>query len=461
MAALQKTTNLRGGGNNSVYILAGGKWQLPRIAIIAVLLIVLVATPLMALPNSAPVSASSEAHSSTPVFPSPQPWFDWGQRTINGVMRTGIPFPVADTYLKGFGNYEPDIIVGGEPYKANIVMAPMPVAPYSMTVVSRAYLQSVGDPWQLHWYMRGSWDPSMSLPGTIFDGDLLNFEYPLYLGKTWNDATTVTPYPGVQLPVTTEAVAVAYIEPVLNDDGSVATYNVVVADGCEYQLPDLNSNGVLGDDVGAVPSPRKQLGDISWTDMKAMPDSDAQIGWNNVVVPAGPCAGENIQGYYAVKQTITTMSPPGYPVSRISMEAWKDVRGCVPVQIVERGQLTSSGWTTQTTMTIARRWTGNFAWFQYEFGGLGRTFGVRVDDTAIGEGGHTFQFATPGKDFGLKDAGDAMTVDMDRGLVTIDYEDAYISCDAAMYRILGNLWFGIARIKDLATGHVYLVAGIT
>ncbi len=188
------------------------------------------------------------------------------------------------------------------------------------------------------------------------------------------------------------------------------------------------------------------------------PTPNAQIGWNDVVVPAGPFAGQNIQGYYAVKQTITTSSPAGYPVSRITMEAWKDVRGCVPVQIVQREQWSTSGYSTQTTMTIARRWTGNFAWFQYEFGTPNKSFGVRVDNTAIDEGGRTFQFKTAAKDFGLKYAGDAMVVDMDNGLITIDYEDSYISCDAGMVRIQDDLWFGIARIKDLVAGRTYIVA---
>ena len=131
---------------------------------------------------------------------------------------------------------------------------------YQMGIVSRAYLKSIGTPRTLHWYMKGSWDPSMSLPGTIFDSDLLNFEYPLYPGKTWNDTTTITPYPNVQLPVTTEAVVIAYIEPVLDSSGTVTTYNVITAEGYEYQLPDLNSNGILGDDINAIPLPRKELG---------------------------------------------------------------------------------------------------------------------------------------------------------------------------------------------------------
>jgi hypothetical protein len=361
--------------------------------------------------------------------------------------------------LKGYGNYEPDIIVNGEPYKVNIVMAP--IAPtYQMGIVSRAYLKSIGTPRTLHWYMRGSWDPSMSLPGTIFDSDLLNFEYPLYLGKTWNDTTTITPYPNVQLPVTTEAVVAAYIEPVLDSSGTVTTYNVITAEGYEYQLPDLNSNGILGDDINAIPLPRNELGDMNWNDMKTISENDAQIGWNDVVVPEGPYKGQNIQGYYVIQQTITT-GPKESPLSTTEMEAWKDVRGCIPVQIVERGQMSSSGWTTQTTMTIAQRWTGNFPWFEYEFGSPAKTFKVRVNNTAIGEGGHTFQFTTTDKDFGVKYAGDAMTVDLDHGRILIDYQDGYITCNGRMIRICDDVWVGYARIKDLETNRTYIVAGIT
>jgi hypothetical protein len=437
------------------------KWNktIARITAVTTLIIALIAAQFIVFASAAPVSACTGEGNGTPTFPSPDPWFDWGQRYINGVMRTGVPVPVAYSYLKGYGNYEPDLIINGEPYKVNIVMAPMPPT-YQMGIVSRAYLKSVGNPQTLHWYMRGSWDPSMSLPGTIFDSDLLNFEYPLYLGKTWSATTTITPYPNVQLPVTTEAVVAAYIEPVLDGSGAVTTYNVIAAEGCEYQLPDLNSNGILGDDVSAIPLPRTELGDMSWNDMKAISESDARIDWNDVTVPAGPYRGQNIQGYYVVQQTITT-GPQGSPISTTTMEAWKDVRGCIPVQIVERGQMSSSGWTTQTTMTIAQRWTGNFQWFEYEFGGPAKTLKIRIEDTAIGEGGHTFQFTTTGKDFGVKYAGDAMNVDLENGRILINYQDAYMTCNGRMIRICDDTWVGYARIKDLETNRTYIVAGIT
>lgn len=421
-----------------------------RIAFVAAMILVMVAAPLAAI-DAAPALAEEAG---PPTFPSPEPWFDWGQRCINGVMMAPCPVPVASTYLMGYGNYYPDVIIDGQPYKINTTLDPF------MNVSYRAYLRSEGGPEELHWYMRGS---ETATTTTVFDDDLINFEYPLYLGKTWSDATA-TPHPDYgTLAVTTSAVAVAYIEPVLDGDGNVQTCNVVVADGCSYQLPDLNSNGVLGDDVGAVPLPRRELGDISWEAMKTTRDDDAQVGWDDVVVPAGPHQGESMPGYYVVKQTITTTATIyGYPVkvAETVMEAWKDVRGCVAVQIVTNGQQTASGWVSQTSMTVASRWTGNFPWYQYEFGGHGQTFAVRVKDTAIGEGGHTFQFTTPEKDFGCKHAGDAMKVFRKPGLITIDYEDDYITCQGALKRVKGGSWYGAATIEDLATGRTYVVFGL-
>ena len=97
------------------------KWnkQLAKIAVVTTLLIALIAAQLIAFVDASPVSAHTHTgeKNGAPTFPSPSPhWFDWGQRYINGIMRTGVPVPVAYSYLKGYGNYEPDIIVNGEPY---------------------------------------------------------------------------------------------------------------------------------------------------------------------------------------------------------------------------------------------------------------------------------------------------------------------------------------------------------
>lgn len=414
------------------------------------MVLVMVVAPLAAI-GAVPALAEEAG---TPTFPSPEPWFDWGQRCINGVMMAPYPVPVASTYLKGYGNYYPDMIIDGQPYKMNTTLDPCMNASY------QAYLRSSGNADELYWYMRGSFNSGVS---TIFDADVISFEYPLDLGRTWSGATTTPNAKFGSVAVTTEAEAVAYIEPVLDEGGNVQTCNVVVADGCSYQLPDLNSNGKLGDDVGAVPLPRKELGDISWEAMKTTEEGDARIGWNDVVVPAGPHQGESIPGYYVVTQTITTTATIyGRPVkvAETVMEAWKDVRGCVAVQMVTNGQMTAAGgWASTTTMTVASRWTGDFPWYQYEFGGHGRTFAVRVKDTAIGEGGRTFQFSTPEKDFGCKHAGDAMKVFNRLGLITIDYEDEYITCQGTLKRVKGGAWYGAATIEHLGTGRTYLVFG--
>jgi hypothetical protein len=404
------------------------KWSktILRFTIIAALLCTLLASSVIAF-ASAPALADEGAGDETPVFPPAQPWFDWGQRYINKIV--GV---TAYTYQKGFGNYEQDLIIEGQPYKVNIALGP------SMDVVYRAYQQADGDAEAWHWYMKGLWNPQLPLPGLIFDGEVLNFDYPLYLGKTWSDQTTFTHPVYGPLPVTTSAVVIAYVPPDIDE-----VSDIIVAEGYTYSIPDLNGNWIPGEDADAlaVPQPLRELGDVSWNDM--MSETDPYLDWEDVLVPAGPREGENVQGYYIVKQTLNVAG------TITEMEAWKDVRGLVPVQV-------ANGVTT-----TAYRWTGNFPWFEYEFGNHLRTFKFRVSDTAIGVGANTFQFTTRDRDYGVKYAGDAMTVDLERGRILIDYEDEYITCNGKMIRICDDNWVGYARIKDLETGRIYIAAGIT
>jgi hypothetical protein len=299
-----------------------------RFTIITALLCALLSSSAMTL-TTAPALADEGTEPATPIFPPAQPWFDWGQRYINKIV--GVP---AYTYQKGFGNYEPDLIINSQPYKVNIALGP------SMDVIYRAYQRADGDAEAWQWYMKGLWNPQLPLPGLIFDGEVLNFDYPLYLGKTWADQTTFTHPIYGPLPVTTNAVVIAYIPPDIDEIS-----DIIVAEGYTYTLPDLNGNWIPGEDTDAlsVPKPLRELGDISWNDMTS--ESDPYLDWEDVLIPAGPRAGENVQGYYVVKQTLNVAG------TITQMEAWKDVRGLVPVQV------------TNGVTTTAYRWTGNFPWF--------------------------------------------------------------------------------------------------
>lgn len=282
------------------------------------------------------IAATACVGQKAPTFPPPEPWFEWGQRYIYQIAGTGVgeDNPPIYTYLKGFGNYEPDFIdpVTSQAYKVGLTLASVDPE----VVVRKQYLRAEGDADQWHWYLKGSWSLTEGGPvELIFDGELLTFDYPLSLGKTWSDNTTISN----EIPVAIDAVVIAYIPGDIDE-----LQDIMVAQGYEYTLPDINGDGVADEaDALAVPLPLRELGNISWEAMMNVSDSEAHMAWDEVEVPGGPHQGENIQGYYVVQQSYTIAGNP-----MMDVEAWKDVRGFIPVQVVD------------DVTTIAYRWTGNF-----------------------------------------------------------------------------------------------------
>jgi len=264
-----------------------------------------------------------------PIIPSPAPWFKWRQRYIYDVRVNG---QAADrSYMNGYGGYYDDYIdtAGGFVYGANAWLRSIEPE----TVDATTYVRITGytadfalDTDGLSWYSKGN--------GSLrFDGEILIFDYPLVLGKTWSSRTTIRR----SIPVEFEAVVAAYIPA-----GISSSDDIVVAPGRTYTPPI---------DIAEIPLPLAELGGMTFEELDAVSVADAQIPWPEVRIQAGPRAGLNVTGYYVIQ---TQLKLAGITVMK--QELWKDVRGFVPVyDIHEYPPLVGAA---THTIRLARRWTG-------------------------------------------------------------------------------------------------------
>jgi hypothetical protein len=265
-----------------------------------------------------------------PVLSSPEPWFKWKQRYVYDVRLNGQAAVMA--YMNGYGNYYKDYVDKEKnlTYKATTWLKSVNPDVIDSTFYSRiaGYDASFPtDPKGWSWYLKGT-------DTLIFNGDLLTFDYPLVLGKTWKKTTTVK---GI-FPISYEGVVVAYVPADIHKES-----DIVIAHGRSYKLPVS---------VADIPKPLAELGGKNFDELLAVPDADAALPWKSVMVPAGPKAGLNITGYYVVQAKMKLMG-----VTIMEQETWKDTRGYVPIVNIYRYRPLVKK--TEHLIMLAKRWSGN------------------------------------------------------------------------------------------------------
>lgn len=267
-----------------------------------------------------------------PIIPSPAPWFKWSQLYIYDTYTDGAA--TGQAYMDGYGGIHDDYTdtKTGLVYGANAWLSALdPETVDSLTYVrlEDTVAEFDADPVGLAWRGKG-------MSSLMLDGELLIFDYPLVLGKTWTSTTTAYGF----VPVRIEAAVVAYVPA-----GITSSDDIRVAPGYTYTLPV---------DIADIPQPLAELGDLSFADLDAAGDAEAQLPWSAVLIPAGPRAGQNVTGYYVVQTQTKLMG-----ITIMQQELWKDVRGYVPLyDIYKYPPLVKAA--THITR-LARRWTGTAA----------------------------------------------------------------------------------------------------
>jgi len=260
---------------------------------------------------------------------SPAQWFKWKQRYI--YQTAGDTY----TYMGGYGQ-------GADEYYASTTEAYygintwlsetspetvdteqyVRVQPYDIEDVDTDFMDPYNENNEgMTWY-------SVGMPGLEFDDEIIIFDYPLVLGKTWSSMTTLMDF----IPVVFNAVVVAYV-PADIDDPS----DTIVADNYTYELPV---------DISDIPMPLAELGDLGWRELTDA--TDAEIDWMDVLIPGTEI---NITGYYVIKTELEILG-----ITVMKQELWKDVRGYVPLyDIYKYPPLAKS---VTHTVKLAKKWTG-------------------------------------------------------------------------------------------------------
>jgi hypothetical protein len=240
----------------------------------------------------------SNVDTSVPIFPNPQSWFKWPQRYIystSGIMGAG------QSYLEGYGDIHPDWSYEGKTYKQTYSRNSIAYSIYIRTKPYRADFKEDEKGWS--WWLKKI---GVSNLGIIFKDEVLFFDYPLALNKTWGGYTTAMLSVGdkqvpIPIPVDYEAKVTRYVP--------------------EYEVPiELGLSADL-DEAEAKFIDAKQL---------YTPDTH----------------------FYRPGCLVTELELKPLGVIPIKMEIWKDVRGCVPVQrIYVLDNLVME--------SMAEKWTGN------------------------------------------------------------------------------------------------------
>ncbi|GAF79705.1 unnamed protein product, partial [marine sediment metagenome] len=145
-----------------------------------------------------------------PIFPKAEYWFKWRQRYIYQ-----NPITKEYEYLDGYGEHRPDY----EGYKAQTFTSPDGEIKSQMYQRLEAYSTGWKDDEGWTWYLKG-------VPNMILDGELVSFDYPLVLGKTWHSETTMN-----TALISLDGVVIAYILPNIESSRDIA-----VASGYKYEL---------------------------------------------------------------------------------------------------------------------------------------------------------------------------------------------------------------------------------
>lgn len=264
-----------------------------------------------------------------PIIPSPAPWFKWSQRYIYDTYTDEEA--TGQAYMDGYGGIHDDYTDAdtGLVYGANTWLSALdPETVDSLTYVrlEDTVADFDADTVGLAWRGKG-------MSSLMLDGEMLIFDYPLVLGKTWTSTTTAYGFVPMQL----DAVVVAYVPA-----GITNSEDIRVAPGYTYTLPL---------DIKDIPEPLAELGDLSFAELAAVGDDEAPLPWSAVLVPAGPRAGQNVTGYYVVQTQTKLMG-----ITIMKQELWKDVRGYVPLYDIYKYPPLEK--TTTHITRLARRWTG-------------------------------------------------------------------------------------------------------
>ncbi len=243
-----------------------------------------------------------------PIFYQPNPWFKWEQRYVYEVKKGGSAQKATEetSFMNGYGGFYDDVTSNGKEYKKYVWLDS--INPEEIETSTLVRIQETDSGFKnekgMTWYSKG-------MNKLIFDGEIIIFDYPLVLGKTWYSETTMKKF----ISVSFTGDVVAYIPANIRSEA-----DIIVAPGKKYKLPFP---------VKDIPLPMKEVGTLDWsslTQKAALDESERTIKWDSVIVPAGPHKGEKVTGYYVI-QTKTQIAG----VTVMEQELWKDVRGYVPV----------------------------------------------------------------------------------------------------------------------------------
>jgi hypothetical protein len=235
----------------------------------------------------------SNVDTSVPYFYSPESWFKWPQRYIYNITGGG------HSYLEGYGDIHSDWIYQGVVYNQTYKSGDAGITQlFVRTEGYSADFEPNNIGWS--WWLKRMATEEMDL---TFEDEVLFFDYPLGLNKRWGGSSNI----------------------LLNKEGELIPFGKV-----DYEVevtryvPKYKVPEQLGLSVNLDKAKAK------WTNAK------------NLYPP----------GCLVTELRLTFSTPQGDFTQ--TMEIWKDIRGCVPVQrTYANGEL--------MVEEIARKWTGNIS----------------------------------------------------------------------------------------------------
>jgi hypothetical protein len=256
------------------------------------------------------INYPKEYDRSCPIFYSPAPWFKWKQRYVYEIKKGDMAQKATkgSSFMNGYGGFYDDVISDSKTTYHKYVWLDS-ISPEEIETTTLVRIQDYDSPLKnekgMTWYSKG-------MNKLIFDDEIIIFDYPLVLGKTWHSETTMKKNTSVSF----TGEVVAYVPSNIKSEK-----DIIVAPGKEYKLPFS---------VSDIPRPMKEIGDLYWASLvqkaASSPESERTIAWSSVKVPSGPHKGENVTGYYVI-QTRTKIAG----ITVMEQELWKDVRGYVPM----------------------------------------------------------------------------------------------------------------------------------
>lgn len=280
------------------------------------------------------INYPKEHDQSCPIFYSPAPWFKWEQRYVYEIKKGNMAQRSTKnySYMNGYGGFYDDVSSDGTIYRKYVWLDS--ISPEEIETTTLVRIQEYDSPFKnekgMTWYSKG-------MNKLIFDGEIIIFDYPLVLGKTWYSETSMKKNTSVSF----AAEVVAYVPANIQSEK-----DIVVAPGKRYKLPFSISD---------IPQPMKEIGDLDWETLvqkiASSPESEKTIDWSLVHVPLGPHKDEKVTGYYVI-QTKTKIAG----ITVMEQELWKDVRGYVPVY--DTYKYPPLAFPQQHRTKIAKIWTG-------------------------------------------------------------------------------------------------------